>query len=111
MFEKGLTSRGDGGGLNIKGQRVLQETFHSENMILDDFVDGSYVSFVAPFWLFLRENPLADWLQVALLGVVGGDGVQTSVLIQSLGSVRFVMDVMSDLLQILEVRPAETNKG
>lgn len=44
-------------------------------------------------------------LQVALLGVAAGDGVQTSVLVQSLGPVGFVVDVMSDLLQVLEVRP------
>lgn len=42
-------------------------------------------------------------LQVALLGVT--DGVQASVLVQSLGTVRFVVNVMGDFLQILEVRP------
>lgn len=42
-------------------------------------------------------------LQVALLGVTAG--VQPPVLIQSLGPVGFIVDVMSDLLQILEVGP------
>lgn len=44
-------------------------------------------------------------LQVALLGVAAGYGVQPPVLVQSLGPVGFVVDVVSDLLQVLEVRP------
>lgn len=48
---------------------------------------------------------LTGCLQVAFLGVIAGYGVQTAVLVQSLGPVGFIVDVMSDLLQILEVRP------
>ncbi len=33
--------------------------------------------------------------------------MQTSVLVQSLGTIGFIVNVMSDLLQILEVRPEE----
>lgn len=44
-------------------------------------------------------------LQVAFLGVIAGYGVQTSILVQSLGTIGFIVNVMSDLLQILEVRP------
>lgn len=45
--------------------------------------------------------------QVALLRVVAGrgDGMQTSVIVEPLGSVRLVVDVVSDFLQVLEVRP------
>lgn len=44
--------------------------------------------------------------QVALLRVSGrGDGMQTSVIVEPLGSVRLVVDVVSDFLQVLEVRP------
>ncbi len=31
--------------------------------------------------------------------------MQTSVIVESLGTVRLIVDVMSDLLQVLEVRP------
>lgn len=48
-------------------------------------------------------------LQVALLGVT--DGVQASVLVQSLGTVRFVVNVMGDFLQILEVRPEKEREN
>lgn len=54
---------------------------------------------------------LPGCLQVAFLGVVAGYGVQTSVLMQSLGPVGFIVDVMSDLLQILEVRPGSTRSA
>lgn len=45
--------------------------------------------------------------QVAFLCVMarGVDGMQTSVIVEPLGTVRLVLDVMSDLLQVLEVRP------
>lgn len=39
------------------------------------------------------------------MGVIGGYGVQTSVLVESLGAVGFIVNVMCDLLQVLEVRP------
>lgn len=42
-------------------------------------------------------------LQVAFLGVIGRYGVQTSIFVQSFGTVSFIMNIMSDLLQILEV--------
>lgn len=44
-------------------------------------------------------------LQVAVLGVT--DGVEASVLVQSPGTVRFVVNVMGDFLQILEVGPGK----
>lgn len=65
------------------------------------FSVGSLISFIALFYSH------SDWLQVTLLGVIGGYGVQTSILVQSLGTVSFIVNVMSDLLQILEVRPKE----
>lgn len=46
-------------------------------------------------------------LQVAFLGVIAGYGVQPSVLVQSLGAIGFIVNVMSDLLQILEVGPGK----
>lgn len=50
-----------------------------------------------------RQTPL----QVAFLGVIAGNRVQTSILIQSLGTVGFIVNVVSDLLQILEVGPGK----
>lgn len=45
--------------------------------------------------------------QVAFLCVMarGVDGMQTSIIVEPLGTVRLVLDVMSDLLQVLEVGP------
>lgn len=33
--------------------------------------------------------------------------MQTSILVQSLGTICFIVNVMSDLLQVLEVRPSK----
>lgn len=41
------------------------------------------------------------------MGVIAGYGVQTSILVQSLGTICFIVNVMSDLLQVLEVRPSK----
>lgn len=55
----------------------------------------------------LGQKCSTDWLQVAFLGLGAGYWVQTSILIQSLGTVSFVVNVVSDFLQILEVGPKE----
>lgn len=57
--------------------------------------------------LSFETHLLPTWsgLQVALLGVVARYRVQASVLVQPLGAVGFIVDVVSDLLQILEVGP------
>lgn len=39
------------------------------------------------------------------MSVVGRDGVQTSVVVESPGTVGFIVDVVGDFLQVLEVRP------
>lgn len=50
--------------------------------------------------------------QVAFLCFVarGGDGMQTSVIVKPLGAVCLVVDVVSDLLQVLEVRPEDMKR-
>lgn len=68
-------------------------------------IDSSASASLHCFFFCFRNIPLTDCLQVAFLGVIAGYGVQTSILIQSLGTIGFIVNVMSDLLQILEVRP------
>lgn len=103
-----------GGAWNLK---TITQTFTEFNvfqacsdavvkMIISSSASASLHCFLFSLCTILQT----DWLQVAFLGVVGGYGVQTSILVQSLGSIGFIVNVMSHFLQILEVRPERRHR-